>query len=62
MSSEEIACRLRHELRQCLRKKKYMGQFDAEDEARVIRVFELALLNPSLSEEVLFELLTSEGL
>lgn len=39
-----------------------MGQFDAEDEARVIRVFELALLNPSLSEEVLFELLTSEGL
>jgi len=58
MSYEEIKEIFLEELRSCCCKKKYTGQFDEEDEERAVRAIELVLENPSLSDNLIFEILT----
>jgi len=60
MSYEEIETLFLRELRSCCSKKKYIGQFTEEDEERAVRSMDLVLENPSLSENLIFEILTGE--
>jgi hypothetical protein len=60
MTHEDLPTRFRNELRGCLRGKKYADRFNSEDEERAVHIFQLVLDNPSLSEDILFELLTGE--
>ncbi len=60
MTHEELKELFRKELQSCYTKKKYSAQFNLEDEEQAMRVFELVLENPSLSENLIFELLTGE--
>ena len=60
MTHEEIKSLFLEELRSCCSKKKYQGQFTEADEERVVRSMELVLENPSLSENLIFEMLTGK--
>ena len=60
MSHEEIKRIFLKELRSCCSKRKFTGQFDQVDEERAVHAIELVLENPSLSDNLIFEMLTGE--
>ena len=60
MFEEEINTLFLKELRSCCTKKKYSGQFTEEDEKKAIHALELVLETPSLSENLIFDMLTGE--
>ncbi len=60
MSNQDLIAILREKLRAAGKDGKYARQFTPEDEERVCRALAMALENPSISETLLFELLTGE--
>jgi hypothetical protein len=60
MNNQDLIAVLREKLRAVAKETKYARQFTPEDEERVCRALAMALENPSLSETLLFELLTGE--
>jgi hypothetical protein len=60
MNNQDLIAMLREKLHAVAKETKYARQFTAEDEARVCRALAMALENPSISETLLFELLTGE--
>lgn len=60
MTNQDLIAMLREKLRAAGKEGKYARRFTPEDEERICRAFAMALENPSLSETMLFELLTGE--
>lgn len=60
MRDQDLVAVFREKLRALGKAEKYARRFTPEDEERVCRAFAMALENPSISETLLFELLTGE--
>ena len=60
MVDHDLLTMFREKLRAAGKEGKYARRFTPEDEERVCRAFTMALENPSVSETLLFELLTGE--
>jgi hypothetical protein len=60
MTDQDLVAVFREKLRALGKEGKYARRFTPEDEEGVCRAFAMALENPSLSETLLFELLTGE--
>jgi len=60
LNNQDLIARFRDKLRAAGKEGKFARRFTAEDEERVCKAFALALENASLSETLLFELLTGE--
>ncbi|MDZ7289437.1 MAG: hypothetical protein ONB44_21885 [candidate division KSB1 bacterium] len=60
MVNQDFIDSFREKLRILAKEGKYSRCFTPDDEERVSRAFAMALENPSISETLLFELLTGE--
>ncbi len=60
MVPNELTAIFREKLRDLAKTQKYARRFTPEEEERVCRAFAMALENPSISETLLFELLTGD--
>lgn len=60
MVPNELTATFREKLRDLAKTPKYARRFTPEQEERVCRAFAMALENPSISETLLFELLTGD--
>jgi hypothetical protein len=60
MSNQDLVAGFREKLCALGKEGKYARRFNPEDEERICRAFAMALENPSISETLLFELLTGE--
>jgi len=60
MLNEEMVNLFRKNLESCLDKKKYKGKFELEDKKRAANTFETVLESTSLTENIIFEILTGE--
>lgn len=58
MPSEEMVNLFRANLESCLEKAKYKGKFNLEDKKRAMDTFEMVLESTSLTENIIFEILT----
>lgn len=60
MLTNELTATFREKLRDLTKTQKYAHRFTPEEEDRVCRAFAVAVENPSISETLLFELLTGD--
>ena len=60
MPNEEMVELYRANLESCLDKKKYKDKFEQEDKNRAMNTFEVVLESTSLTENIIFEILTGE--
>ena len=60
MLNEEMVDLFRANIESCLTKKKYKGKFNLEDKNRAMNTFEMVLESTSLTENIIFEILTGE--
>jgi hypothetical protein len=60
MADQDLVAVFREKLAALAKEGKYARHFTREDEERVCQAFAMALQNPSITETLLFELLTGE--
>ena len=60
MLNEEMVDLFRANIESCLNKKKYKDKFNLEDINRVVNSFKMLIESTSLSENIIFEILTGE--
>lgn len=61
MNEQDLIEKFKHRLHKLqIQQAKYKGKFTPEDEDRTLQAFQLALENPSLSESLLFEVMSGE--
>jgi hypothetical protein len=60
MNDQDLIAVFREKLRTVGKEGKYARRFTPEDEERISRAFVMVVENPSISENLLFELLTGE--
>ncbi len=60
MNDQDLIAVFREKLRAIGREGKYARRFTPEDEERICRALAMALENPTITETLLFELLTGD--